>query len=112
MTRALRPRQFVHLGSDDRGGAGQRTGPCPRIEVRMEAWMPRAPQQKQSYGSLDRRGEIRIREAVELARRRIAAPRIAVSGEIDQVERRQRPARNPVEIGEPRLARRGAGARD
>src|SRR6185436_12576815 len=112
MTRALRARQLVHLGSDDRGGAGERTGPCPRIEVGLEAWMPRVHEQQQPYGSFDRPGEIRVREAVELARRRTPATRISVSGEIDQVERRERAARHPVEIGEPRLARRGAGARN
>jgi hypothetical protein len=57
-----------------------------------------------------RSGKVRLRETIEFLRRRIATPRVTISGEIDQVERRRRAALDPVEIGEPRLARRGARA--
>src|SRR5438105_4535633 len=72
--------------------------------------MPRVDQQHDCYRLFDRPLEIRLGETVELARRHVPATRIAVSGEIDQVERRRYPALHPVEVGEPRLARRGARA--
>ena len=110
MTRAQRPRQFVHLRSNNRAGAGKGTGPGPSVKIRVEARVPRVDEQYHSDGLIDRSGEIRLHEPVELARRRVATPRVSISGEIHQIQRPRRATLHPVEIGEPRLARRGARA--
>jgi hypothetical protein len=52
------------------------------------------------------------RQLVERAPRLEAAPRVAVAGQIDQIERRGGTAGDAVHVREPRLARRGARASD
>ena len=53
--------------------------------------------------------EVSLGKLPEFLGRRVAAPRIAVSGKIDQEERRRAAAGDAVHVGEPRLA--GGGAR-
>src|SRR2546426_7897039 len=52
------------------------------------------------------------RELVERAGRVFAAPRISVPGEIHQIQRRTTPARDAIDVRQPRLARRRARARE
>ena len=47
--------------------------------------MPRVDEQQETDGLLNRPSKVRIYQAIEFLRRRVAAPRITVSGEIDQV---------------------------
>ena len=111
MTRAFATRQLIDLGSHDPARARLRLQPRPRYEIRLETRMPRVHQQEHRNGAVLSAGKICIaRVRLNSSRRCIAAPRITVSGEINKVERRRRAALHPVEVGEPRLARRGARA--
>src|SRR4030095_8053625 len=73
--------------------------------------MPRVHEQQ--YGSLSRTIEEGICDLTELRRpfTRESMSRVSIPRQIHQVARRHRPASYPVNVGQPRLARSGAGSR-
>ena len=120
-------RELVDLGRDDvRARSTAALQPAARPPDRSrgpDAAHRRAAAPRRRRGRLDGRiaprirlpavpPEVRPRQLFELARRRRAAARVAVA-RADRPDRaaRRRPARDPVDVRQPRLARRGAGAR-
>ncbi len=91
-------------------GQGCDCSPCPRVQVRLES-RDAASRRAAARPALPRPGEIRLRQPVEFLRRRVAAARVAVARQIDQIQRRRRSPLHAVEVGQACLAWRRARAR-
>ena len=114
MPHAFGARQLVHLGRDDQTPAPTAAEPVPGMPIRFEPGMP-AVDEQQHAASSDALArccvEVRAGDRRELPRGRLAASRVSVAREVDEVKRRQPLARHAIEIGETGLARRRAGPR-
>jgi hypothetical protein len=126
-------RELVDLRCHDRQMADRRMQPLPCRAVAVETRMPRVHQQERAdsgwkgwMGGIGGRvlpflpvqpfppllAEKRPRQLVEHQGRVFPTPRVAVPGEIHQIQRRTMSARDAIDVRQPRLARRRARTRE
>ncbi len=108
MTPPFGLRQFVQLGGHDVAGDAVIYQPGPGAMIRVQTRMPAVHEEQR--GPAPRRKVVR-RELIESGPRRIATAGVPVAGQVDQEERRTPVGFDAIEVGEPRLARGGARAR-
>jgi hypothetical protein len=118
---ALGARKFVDLRYRNRDPVGDRLQPPPRVGVGREPRMSRVDDEERGFRvaiflpipvRLPLEPEIDPCDLVERTRRLGSATCKTVARQIDQIEWRAAAAADAIDVGEPRLAGRAAGACD
>ncbi len=112
MTPALGLRQFVHLGGDHVDVHAPIHEPGPHPDVRVEPRVTAVHEQQRRRRAPPPGPEIGGGQLVEGHPGSVSTPRVAVSRQVHQEERRCPSALDPVEVRQPGLAGRGARARE